>query len=259
MTFDPKQSPVERVNYATGMMLSAEDFRAEQQYHRNRLAQFLRFAIGNGTIAGLAVEGSETWRGWERAVEQLTAPDYMVYVHPGLAIDDQGGLIEVTRPYKISLKRWVESNAKLVSENLIGGKLILDITVSARDLGRAKTPAFADGPFDALDAVVPSRIEDGFLLDVVPRKDDPQAPANLASGPATSEQQLKKILDGWQKVMGGDSGMAQGDILLARIRNCSVSAVGAGFVLNPGQNLTIDNAVRPVIWIAGQTLARIPS
>ena len=71
----------------------------------------------------------------------------------GLAIDDQGGLIEVTRPYKISLKRWVESNAKLVSENLIGGKLILDITVSARDLGRAKTPAFADGPFDALDAV----------------------------------------------------------------------------------------------------------
>ena len=37
-----------RPNYATGMLLGADDFAAEQIYHRNRLARALAFASGAG-------------------------------------------------------------------------------------------------------------------------------------------------------------------------------------------------------------------
>ena len=45
----------ERVNYATGIMLQADDFEAEQTYHRGRLAQLMRHLMGFGTLAGLKV------------------------------------------------------------------------------------------------------------------------------------------------------------------------------------------------------------
>ena len=45
----------DRVHYATGVLLGAEDFRAEQDYHRARLARALAYAMGQGTLAGLEV------------------------------------------------------------------------------------------------------------------------------------------------------------------------------------------------------------
>ena len=38
-----------RPHYATGMLLDAVDFAAEQTYHRNRLARALAFVSGAGT------------------------------------------------------------------------------------------------------------------------------------------------------------------------------------------------------------------
>ena len=54
---DPLEAapPAERVNYATGVLLDAEDFRDEQTYHRGRLATALRHLAGFGTVAGLRV------------------------------------------------------------------------------------------------------------------------------------------------------------------------------------------------------------
>ena len=45
----------ERVNYATGVLLDAQDFLDEQTYHRARLARALKYVVGMGTIAGLGV------------------------------------------------------------------------------------------------------------------------------------------------------------------------------------------------------------
>ena len=45
----------QRPFYATGMLLDAADFSAEQTYHRGRLAQALALLSGGGTLAGLAV------------------------------------------------------------------------------------------------------------------------------------------------------------------------------------------------------------
>ena len=86
--------PPERVNYATGVLLDAQDFRDEQSYHRGRLAQALRHLVGFGTVAGLRV----TAPGIGDAERELT-------VAPGLAIDRHGRMIEVGEPQCIRLAR----------------------------------------------------------------------------------------------------------------------------------------------------------
>jgi hypothetical protein len=75
--------PPERVNYATGVLLDAADFRDEQTYHRGRLARALRYLVGFGTIAGLRV-----------VPPAATDAELELRVEPGLAIDRYGRLIE---------------------------------------------------------------------------------------------------------------------------------------------------------------------
>jgi hypothetical protein len=252
MTFDPfeNRGPIERVNYATGMMLSAEDFRAEQKYHRNRMAQLMRFALGKGTLAGLSVESDKG-----RSTPVTDGDEYKVFVRPGLAIDGLGQLIEVTRDYSISLKRWVESKAELVDANIntADNSMIFDILLSARDIGRTKTPSFADGPFDALDSVTASRLEDGFLLELVPRKIEP-VPAFTA---VSAQKPLDQVLQGWKPVTE-QTLVENQKILLARIRNCVVQKVSNTYTIPPSKNILIDNDVRPIVFLAGRSLAKIP-
>ena len=45
----------ERVFYAAGALLTEDDFRTEQRYHRGRLGRVLAYLHGAGTIAGLDV------------------------------------------------------------------------------------------------------------------------------------------------------------------------------------------------------------
>ena len=45
----------ERVNYATGVLLGAEDFAAEQLYTRARMGRAFAALYGHGTMAGLRV------------------------------------------------------------------------------------------------------------------------------------------------------------------------------------------------------------
>jgi len=51
---NPPPAP-ERVFYSTGRMLGVEDFQADQDYHRARLARVLSQLYGTGTVAGLKV------------------------------------------------------------------------------------------------------------------------------------------------------------------------------------------------------------
>jgi hypothetical protein len=88
----------ERVNYATGMMLQADDFAAEQTYHRSRLAQLSRYLLGHGTLAGL------------RVVRPGPNDNLLeLRVEPGLAIDRHGRLIEIPAAQCIRLARWFEA------------------------------------------------------------------------------------------------------------------------------------------------------
>jgi hypothetical protein len=171
---DPLVEPYspDRVYYATGVLLDATDFSAEQVYHRGRLARALAYVQGSGTVVGLKVEwvvGSDTQE------EEIT-------VHPGMAVDRLGRIIEVPRDACIRLAVWFDALAQSNPSDLVEafhtsvGGVIADVFIKFVSCERGKTPSFAAGPFDATDAAVPSRLRDAYQLDLVVRKEQPGPP-----------------------------------------------------------------------------------
>jgi hypothetical protein len=204
-----RPEPPDRVFYATGVLLDAQDFEAEQIYHRGRLARALSYANGIGTVAGLGVA-------WERADSENRPVDRVV-VEPGMAVDRLGRIIEVTRPACIRLQRWYDAQdtsdlarsyrhlvritpdeltrraggdwtiATGTNEESIDG-VVVDVFVKFVTCERGKTPSFASGPFDATDAVQPSRLRDGYELTLLPRVvSDPDLPLPDAAWPALDD------------------------------------------------------------------------
>jgi len=168
---DASISP-DRVFYAEGALLGVEDFTDEQTYHRGRLARALAFLDGSGTLAGLKVE----YKGPK-------GPNEQIVTHPGAAIDRLGRLVEVPRDACIRLDNWyaAQTASDLVQGfHAAAGGVVVDVFLRFVACDRALTPAFATGPFDATDYVSPSRVRDGYKLDLVIRKEGnpplPQSP-----------------------------------------------------------------------------------
>ncbi len=215
----------DRLHYATGELLGADDFRDEQTYHRRQLARALLFLHGSGTIAGLGVVTTHQ-------PGQNGAPDEVeLEVEPGLALDRVGRLIEVPREACLRLRRWFEFGAgndprdessgrdELDRDDLrsawradaspAGGAVVADIYLAFHPCDRGYTPAFASGPFDALDASQPSRVRDGYELTLVPRA-EPDADLPAAFDPwasldgATPAERLESArilsLDAWEQL-----------------------------------------------------------
>ena len=175
----------DRVYYETGVLLNADDFRTEQDYHRARLARALAFVAGSGTVAGLKVThepsgdpGAEEANGTENEAQLKIAP--------GLAIDPIGRLIEVPCPHCIRIDRWYnEQNADDLRQGWNGpavawGGSIAGVTVDMHlkfvPCEHGKTPSFTTGPFDSLDAVAPARVRDGFAAELIINTEKPPAP-----------------------------------------------------------------------------------
>jgi hypothetical protein len=79
--------PPTRVNYFDGQMLTAADFRAEQDYHRNMRYLHNRLLHGWGIVDGLDVDDA--------------GDGTAVHVGPGLAIDRLGR--ELVLPERVSI------------------------------------------------------------------------------------------------------------------------------------------------------------
>jgi hypothetical protein len=169
----------DRLHYATGEMLGADDFQAEQLYHRRQLAMTLRFLYGSGTLAGLKVV---VVPGDKDPDHPTMLKEVTVQVKPGLAIDRVGRLVEVPVPVSIRLKKWFayitdpektgEPHAadRLAAAYDSTSKMVAaDVFLRFHPCARGWTPAFASGPFDALDASQPSRIRDAYELRLVLR------------------------------------------------------------------------------------------
>ena len=69
------EPPVKRPNYFTGQMLSAEDFTAEQEYHKGKQRRHNLYCHGFGVLHGLKVATTKEKTGWT------------VVIKPGVAID----------------------------------------------------------------------------------------------------------------------------------------------------------------------------
>jgi hypothetical protein len=201
----------DRVFYAEGVLLSADDFQAEQVYHRGRLARVLAGLHGSGTVAGLRV----VWR-----APVSTSPESgpqagreeELLVEPGLAIDRLGRIIELPRAACIRLGRWFDGQSdSQVERGFHGGAdavevdgapvdgIVADVFVRFVACQRGKTPAFASGPFDALDAVVPSRLRDGYELRLFIRQERP-LPLPEIYWPADQAGLLEAVFGAWEQL-----------------------------------------------------------
>jgi hypothetical protein len=231
------QPRADRLSYATGMLLDAQDFSDEQTYHRGRLARALAFLAGSGTLAGLEVRHVP---GTATQVEEIR-------VEPGVAVDRVGRLIEVPRAACLRLPRWFDATRdaddgdtlrraayedldRFVSRRMTDEAMVLPARAVVADVflrfaacPRGLTPSFAHGPFDALNAVSTSRLRDAWELLMLPRAglDDsysglplPPAAAVLSDPNTTAADRRDAlqdaILHGWEGSghAGGSGGLA---------------------------------------------------
>jgi len=191
----------ERLHYATGELLGADDFQAEQTYHRRQLARALLHLHGSGTIAGLRVVHRH------RPGRDDASHEVELEVQPGLALDHAGRLIEVPREACLRLHRWYDYIAARPPSSTgydagdlrtawradgsvtAGGVVVADVFLAFHPCPRGYTPAFASGPFDALDASQPSRVRDAYELSLVLRTE--------------SDPTLPVATDPWAAIAGG--------------------------------------------------------
>ena len=267
----------DRLWYATGVLLDAEDFLDEQTYHRGRLARALAYLYGSGTVAGLRVA-------WEPAVApgvDASLPEgrpERIKVEPGLAIDRLGRLIELPRTACLRLNRWYEAQT---DDDLAQGfhgvpfnGVVVDVFLAFVACERGKTPAFASGPYEALDPVVPSRIRDGYVVTLIIRKEaDPPVPVNQwpdVSGiadPVSKADAIRQTVFGawregtqWQELDGQlapliehAAGHDTTALFLARL---VLPATQASATARPqrtdGAAVSVDNNIRPIVFNPGR-------
>lgn len=197
----------DRVHYATGVMLGAEDFQAEQDYHRGRLARALAYALGYGTLAGLRVEHQPA------RPEDAAGPAHAerLVVAPGLAIDRLGRLMELDRPWCLALEDWYAAQPAAAlgaawhpADALWAGApagVAADLFARFVVCPRGRTPAFASDAFDSFDSVTAARLRDGMALSLVLRPEaspplpQPQWP-DFGGDPAALRE---AVLDAWRE------------------------------------------------------------
>jgi hypothetical protein len=187
LTLTPSLAP-NRVFYSTGRMLGVEDFQADQDYHRGRLARALLQVYGSGTVSGLMVQSDGN----------LDPKKLELEVTPGLAIDRIGRILEVPRTVCIVLNDWLTSQSQAWLQQQSnptpgqvsvadlndaihdGANLMVDVFATFVSCTRGVTPNFASqDDYDATDAFSANRLLDSFAMQLVLRTDaTPLTPAD---------------------------------------------------------------------------------
>jgi len=245
----------DRLAYATGMLLDASDFEDEQLYHRGRLARAHTYLHGDGTIVGLRVDHDAAPATGERLI-----------VRPGLALDRVGRLIEVPRDACLRLDRWyqaIDPGALDRAMHEAAGGVVVDVFARFISCPRGKTPSFAAGPFDATDAVLPSRLRDGYQIQLFPRPEDPQPLPEQDFTVATGHDIAalrQAVFDKWNSEAASwtDDGLAARrehlpnqdttSVFLARLVLPATRGPAGARPVRSSSTATIDNASRRFVW-----------
>lgn len=284
----------ERPHYEVGVLLDRDDFIAEQAYHRARLARALASLFGHGTVAGLRVR--EPLDPDDPTRPRRPNLEREVEVDPGLAIDRLGRLIELRSPQCFRVRRWfdwaAEHDPTALREAVTGPDdaqvMALDIFVRFVVCQHGATPAFATGPFDAIDATVPSREHDAFELAwaLRPAAEAATAPVNtwpaadrvaqaLAELPDTTPEDRaardrrraelvgEAILGAWEPLAVDSTAPTLRPlleqplagwwdrVLLARV-TVPVNLVAGEARLDESRELAVDNLIRPFVYVPGR-------
>jgi hypothetical protein len=201
-TISPSQ-PALRVFYSTGRMLGVEDFQAEQDYHRGRLAKALLALHGTGTVLGLDVV----------IVGNADLSQLEIQVTPGIAIDRYGRILDVPVTVCIRPQAWLtqQADSDLILAFKQNSFLMVDVFVAFAACTRGKTPSFASqDDYDATDAFTANRLLDSFTMQLVLRTDaTPKLPLDpwLSSGavpPAGTALTTTQISELKQDLLNGN-------------------------------------------------------
>jgi hypothetical protein len=258
-------SPNQRVAYRNGILLDASDFQQEQQYHRSRLALVLSQALGFGTIAGLKVEWFKA--GSLRPEDNQPRPEEELVVNPGLALDRAGRLIEVTPKQSLRLNRWfayqiAQPDAALKPFTSGGDHFFIgDLFLGFSEWPQGLRPGFPEPASDATDALVPSRTNDGFSLQLVVRDCDPdtQLPKVPAKRFATAPANQAALLTAVYAAYEPQSPAADQEyplnfadktaVFLARVRIPIEAPPADDSPLQrvAGEDVIVDDADRPIV------------
>ena len=245
-----------RVSYQNGMLLDASDFQQEQNYNRTQLARALAQLHGFGTLAGLKVEYLPAVAG--------SHPDEEIVVNPGLALDRDGHLIEVKTRQCLRLAKWFDFQQAQPGITLKPYKpsasvrdLVGDLFLRFVECPQGLRPGFPEPAADATDALVASRINEGFELLLVARDCDPEnnlpkTPVSRFAGtPATPRALLDAIYAAYPAIPATDPQEYPPDfkhksaVFLSRVR--IPVGTGATFARDTGRAVTVEDLNRPVI------------
>jgi hypothetical protein len=262
---------LDRVFYATGAMLNVDDFTAEQAYHRGRLARALAYLHGWGTVAGLR---AEILPALEPDEEHPEGREETLVVHPGMAIDRLGRIIEVPSRACLRLDRWFADKRAALAALLDAGTIRADVFVAFVACERGMTPSFASGGFEALNAHSPSRLRDSYRLELLPRRPDTVSPANTWPDPieaASPEDRRTAMLDaifgawaegsdGWSETHDGPNPLVEHQegedttsVFLARVTFPATAGASGPDRTGPA---TVNNSGRPIVYTAGRWLGQ---
>ena len=165
------QTPLERVNYAAGMLLGVEATRDEQAYHRRRQNREHYWFRGAGTLLGLGVKLQA-----EEIADTEVDTRVDLLVSPGVGIDGLGREVTNHEPYCLNLREWFASQLESPEGNLLiqdgleagGDTISLLVTVRYQGCATGLQPVLARKVNAGTDPVDASRTRDGLLLEIIP-------------------------------------------------------------------------------------------
>lgn len=291
----------DRLHYATGELLDRDDFLAEQLYHRGRLSRVLLHLHGTGTAAGLRVhvEGADQDPAGEERVRvdpglaidrlgRLVELPRSACLRLGRWLENLAG----TREDDLSVARFAGGDGPITTQfpadddvpqarrpgddardapappaadewQAWSGYVVADAFVRFAACERGKTPAFATGPYDALDAVQPSRVRDAYELELRLRTEtpDPPLPADPWAGvggagaDARARAAARQLMDaGWRdaaltwnergeldRLPEHGVGQDPTSVFLARL---FIPLLPNGRERDPGQRVLVNNHLR---------------
>lgn len=156
--------PCRRVNYSLGMILGVDDFVQESTYHSSHREALSRLALGWGTLSGLRVSIDPPETPGDPVVGLRTGP--------GAALLPNGKLVHVDSDQCCNVANWVgELDADTFKlsgapSGQTGDWAKAWVTLSFCESKCADVPVPGDPCRTDDKLTAPSRVQDGFLLDL---------------------------------------------------------------------------------------------
>ena len=149
-----------RLNYYEGMLLTEQDFKAEQNYFRDKMKLHNRLH-GYGVVWGLEVTKGCIKEG-DRSAEKI-------FIEPGFALDCAGNEIVVCHPYRVPLDEKIDELLKTCKP--IKERICLSVSIKYCEGESEPQPQYIAACEEDEMQVKMSRICEGFCVELLPKKE----------------------------------------------------------------------------------------